>query len=108
MASTRIIRLLTEYIQKARKYSPAPTIAHGQSLLWGGPAEGLQGVTELVQCERCDDEWLQEVQKEMRQGSLSADNHAFLHGLPTSVPGSWIKGLAGSEESGDVMCQEAA
>ena len=33
--------------------------------------------------------WLQELQGELRVGRLSEDNHAFLHGRPTSVPGSW-------------------
>ena len=35
------------YIQKARQYAPAPTVSHGQSLLWGGGEHGVQGVTEL-------------------------------------------------------------
>ena len=83
----------TEYILKARKYLPAPTIAHGQSLLWGGAVGGMQGVHELTKCERCDDVWLREVQGEVRVGALSADNHAFLHGKPTDVPGSWVGGV---------------
>ena len=65
----------TEYIQRARKYQPAPTIAHGQSLLWSGAETGFQGVTELEECERCDDEWLREVQEEIRHGKLSQNNH---------------------------------
>ena len=36
-----------EYIQKARQYAPAPTVSHGQSLLWGGGEHGVQGVIEL-------------------------------------------------------------
>lgn len=80
----------TEYIQAARKYQPAPTIAHGQALLWSGKLHGLQGVTELTSCERCDDVWLREVQAELRSGNLSEHNHAFLHGMPTDVPGSWV------------------
>ena len=89
----------TEYIQAARKFHPSPSIAHGQSLLWSGPQYGLQGVTELNISERCDDAWLQEVQAELRCGNLSERNHAFLHGLPTSVPGSWT--------GGDVLCGNA-
>ena len=50
---------------------------------------GLQGVTELTRCERTQDVWLQELQGELRVGRLSEDNHAFLHGQPTRVPGSW-------------------
>ena len=90
----------TEFIQKARKYLPSPTIAHGQALVWAGKDGGMQGITELVQCERCDDDWLRAVQHEIRTGSLSADNHAFLHGRPTSVPGSWM--------GDDVGCRNAA
>ena len=36
-----------------------------------------------------DDALLQEVQLELRQGQLSERNHAFLHGEPTDVVGSW-------------------
>ena len=57
-----------EFISRSRKYQPAPSIAHGQALVWSGPEHGLQGVTELTQCERCDDVWLQRVQEEIRQG----------------------------------------
>ena len=82
----------THYIQAARKYKPAPTIAHGQALFWSGPTTGMQGVTELLQCERCQDPWLRQVQQEFRNGCLSKDNYNVLHGLPTSVPGSWANG----------------
>ena len=50
----------------------------------------MQGVTELIECERTDDEWLQEVQNEFRNGRLSVNNHAFLHGESTTVPGSRV------------------
>ena len=33
--------------EQSRKYIPAPTIAHEQSLLWSGPETGIQGVTGL-------------------------------------------------------------
>ena len=67
---------------------------HGQTLLWGEAAAGLQGVTELVRCERTQDAWLAEVQTQLRHGDLSDNNHRFLHGRPTTVPGSWIAGQA--------------
>ena len=41
-----------EYIRRARKYTPAPTVSHGQALFWGGPDRGMQGVMELVERER--------------------------------------------------------
>ena len=72
----------------------------GKRCAGGGGDIGLQGVTELVDAERCDDEWLREVQEEMRHGRLSEDTHAFLHGLPTKMPGSWVEG--------DVACRNAS
>ena len=33
----------TEFIRAGRKYAPAPTIAHGQALFWGGSENGIQG-----------------------------------------------------------------
>ena len=83
-----------EYIQNSRQYAPSPSIAHGQSLVWSGPDTGVQGVTELSFCERTDDVWLQSVQAEFRYGKLTKDTHCFLHGKPTLVPGSTLKGHA--------------
>ena len=79
----------TEYIHNARQYKPSPTIAHGQALMWGGPKSGMQGVTELVECERCDNGWLREAQEEFRHGRLSETSFKFLHRRPTPEPGSW-------------------
>ncbi|CAE7502899.1 pfh1 [Symbiodinium pilosum] len=72
-----------------------PTTAYGQLLVWGGPEHGVQGMTELLTCERTTDAWLQEVQAQVRVGNLSADMRAFLHGQPTTVPGSWLRGDVG-------------
>ena len=66
--------------------------AQGQTLIWGGKNVGLQGVTELTRCERTADRWLASVQEELRHGTLSSDTHAFLHGQPTTKPGSWCNG----------------
>ena len=38
-----------------RKATKQATALHGQTLLWGGPDAGMQGVTELVLCERTSD-----------------------------------------------------
>ena len=92
----------TERIAEARKYTSLPPVLHGQALLWGGGQEGVQGVTELVECERCDDAWLKSVQEEFRRGALTADTHAFLHGRDTGVPGSWLHGQV---ECGNSRCQ---
>ena len=75
-----------------RKPSKQATGHQGQTLLWGGAAAGMQGITELLQCERTRDTWLTDVQDQLRHGQLSNDNHAFLHGRPTAVPGSWTAG----------------
>ena len=88
-----------------RKASKRATGHHGQTLLWGGPSSGMQGVTELVRCERTADAWLTEVQQQLRYGQLSNDNHAFLHGRPTSVPGSW---LGGRITCGNAVCGKIA
>ena len=69
-----------------------PHAAHGQALLWEKGSEGVQGVTELYQCERTHDKWLQAVQEEFRHCALTETTHAFLHGCPTSVPGSYLNG----------------
>ena len=72
----------------------------GQTLLWGEAAAGMQGVTELVRCERTQDAWLAELQGELRRGQLSDDNHKCRYGKPTTVPGSWIAGHATCEQPG--------
>ena len=51
-----------EYIRGARRFVPAATTEHGQSLVWGyGEHVGaVQGLTELTECIRCKDPWLRE------------------------------------------------
>ncbi len=53
---------------------------------------GVQGVTELEECERTQDLWLRSVQDEFRRGELTVETHAFLHGKPTMQPGSVFEG----------------
>ena len=55
----------TDFIRASRKYVAAPTVAHGQALFWGGADGGVQGVTELTECERCADGWWQEIQEQI-------------------------------------------
>ncbi len=83
---------LVDFIRKARQFGPFPSVAHGQAIFWGQQAGCVQGVTELTECVRTEDAWLLEVQLEMRAGNLSENNSHFLHGRPTSVPGSWLGG----------------
>ena len=52
---------------------------HGRQLLWSG---ATQGVTELVQRMRCQDDWWNEVVDEFRAGYLSDTNWKYLHGMP--------------------------
>ena len=61
---------------------------HGKQLFWAG---AVQGITELVDRERCKDEWWTEVSDEVRHGRLSDKNHKYLHGLP-------VEGCTLSEE----------
>ena len=49
-------------------------------------------MTELTECVRTEDEWLLQVQTEMREGNLSEDSWKFLHGEKTTVPGSYVNG----------------
>ena len=83
-----------EMLRRRGQKTKLPHAAYGQRLAWGGPTEGVQGVTELVRCERTQDAWLKEVQDQFRHGRLTAVAHAFLHGKATAVPGSWHNGHA--------------
>ena len=70
-----------------------PQTAYGQQLIWDGPKNGIQGVTELITCERTGRVAVQRYRKSSDR-RLSASTHAFLHGQPTFVPGSWQGGHA--------------
>ena len=63
--------ILCEYMRGGRKFDAKPDIAHGQSILWGSGDGSVQGMTELSECVRTQDAWLQQVQEEMRAGNLS-------------------------------------
>ena len=77
-----------EWLTQCKTKKVAHTI-RGRELVWGGPADGIHGVTELVECERTRDFWLQSLQDKVRNGALSETTHAFLHGFAMPVPGSW-------------------
>ena len=77
-----------EWLTKSQSKKVAHTV-HGQELVWGALPQGIHGMTELTQCERTRDKWLQGLQNEIRTGALTDCNHAFLHGQDTKVPGSW-------------------
>ena len=101
---TPINAIPTSFIHKARQYAPGATDEHGEYIFWGSGAGTVTGVSELTICERHDnaDEWLLKVQDEFRTNILSADSHAFLHGEPTSVPGSYVNGKL---ECGHPSCE---
>eukprot|EP00438_Fugacium_kawagutii_P006753 Skav200266 [mRNA] locus=scaffold4437:38715:48406:+ [translate_table: standard] len=83
-----------------------PLALQGQRLVWAPAAHGgLHGVTELVQCERTRDPWLQEVQTELRRGQLSKENFDFMHGRLTKVPGSW-SAIAQGPTCGNRICRK--
>ena len=76
---------------------------HGQQLFWGDQANlSVRSVTELTKPHRCKDKWYNEFPEECRNMKLSKDNHAFLHGEETTVPGSWLGGA-----NGDVGCRRS-
>ena len=50
----------TDFIKGARRYQPAPDMAHGQAILWSSEVGAVQGVTELTECIRTEDAWLYE------------------------------------------------
>lgn len=50
---------------------------YGRDLFWRG---AVQGVVELVDRERCKDDWWNEVVDELRCGQLSDANWRYLHG----------------------------
>ena len=54
--------ILAEFIEKARKFNPAVTMAHGQAIFWDSGPSCVQGMTELTEVVRCKDPWLREVQ----------------------------------------------
>ena len=81
-------------MKRSRRFEANASTAHGQSIFWGRGEGAVQGLTELTECMRCDDAWLREVQDEIRNGQLSMNNYYFLHGMPTTVPGSWCNGKA--------------
>ena len=81
-----------DYMRRARQFAAAATVSHGQNIFWGKDAGCVQGLTELTECVRTDDEWLQQVQNEIRAGALTETSNQFLHGKPTRVPGSWVNG----------------
>lgn len=83
----------SEYMRNARKYTRSPTVAHGQSLLWSDDIEtGVQGVTELEECERTQELWLRSAQDEFCRRQLIEETHKFLHRKPTMQPGSFVNG----------------
>ncbi|CAJ1374097.1 unnamed protein product [Effrenium voratum] len=79
----------------------AATAEFGQALIWDkGDGYGLHGVTEMQTPQRCRDAWWLDLLEQCRFGRLSEENHKFLHGLPTDVPGSFVNGqvLCGKRE----------
>ena len=67
----------------------------------------MQGMTELTECKRLEDqdEWFLGVQDEFRRGELTERTHIFLHGRATDVPGSRVNGAA---KCGNPYCGENA
>ena len=58
-----------EWLMQCKTKKVAHTI-RGQELVWGETPDGIHGVTELVECERTQDIWLQSLQNEVRNGAF--------------------------------------
>ena len=58
--------------------APDPLADAGKKLMW----EEVEGMIELDERQRCNDEWWNEVTEEIRAGKLSDKNHRYLLGLP--------------------------
>ena len=69
--------------------------------MWGISGKTFQGVTDLTEAKRSKDLWWNSVLDEMRTLSLTVDSHAFFHGKPTRVAGSWCNGVV---ECGQETC----
>ena len=95
-SDTSINNIPIAFIRGAKKYSPKANDEHGQYMFWGEGPGCIQGIAELTRCNRLEgsDEWPLEIQREFRETELTPDNHAFLHGQPTSKPGSWTNNKA--------------
>ena len=65
-----IANIPVEFIRNARKYDRKPDIAHGQAHFWYDGKGSVQGVTELPEVVRTEDEWLSEIQNEKRSSAL--------------------------------------
>ena len=65
-SGTPLAQLPTEYVASTRRFHPSPNVAHGQSLLWGARQHvgAMQELTELTECMRCKDAWLEDVQEQ--------------------------------------------
>lgn len=65
-------------------------LEQGLELFW----DGTNAIIELDEQVRCVDSWWTEVLHQCRNGNMSNDTHAFLHGENTCVSGSWLNGRA--------------
>ena len=58
-------------------------------MFWGDGVDVVRRVWEFVQPLRCEDPWYNSMLVLCREGRLDMDTYSFLHGFPTSTPGSW-------------------
>ena len=81
------------YLPRCLRKPETISATRGLDLFWeDNENESMQGVTELTTHFRCKDSWWNAILDEIRTLQLSDDSHAFLHGLETAVPGSWLHG----------------
>lgn len=82
------------FLPLRRDVASSGTAAHGHQVFWGDPPLNVSGMTELTEPHRCQDVWYNECLEECRAMRLSLDNYNFIHGNETTVPGSWLGGVA--------------
>ena len=85
---TPLYQIPSRFLPRGDVKVETASAGRGLDLMWDyAEHECVQGMTELTRRFRCEDEWWDVVLDEIRTLQLSNDNLAFLHGLPTSVPG---------------------
>ena len=88
----------TPFLEKAA----SPMVQKAMSMFWSRGIDSMSGMTELTHSYRqALDPWFSEFLKQCRHGELSWTMYCFFHGLPTSMPGSWMPQPQGA---GQLLC----
>ena len=87
---------MTTY-KSRRQFTPAPILAHGQSLLGSDPDNGVQGVLGLHERERTQDTCLQRIQNDLASNEFEYDETVYAayvsYARPINQQWSFLAGL---------------